>query len=130
MILSREQILAATQLPEETVAVPEWGGSVIVRGLTGAQRDHYESTLLIQRGTSREFNLRNARAKLVAMVCVDEAGKKLFTGADVEALGQLSAAALNRVWDAGRRLSGLGDEDVEELVKNSESDPSVASGSD
>lgn len=129
-LLSREQILAATALPEEEVNVPEWGGSVRVRGLTGAQRDHYESTLIQQKGDKRELNLRNARAKLVAMACVDQKGGKLFTSSDVEALGQLSASALNRIWEAARRLSGLGDEDVEQLVGNSDAGPSDDSGSD
>ena len=33
-ILTREQILAIDDLPEETISVSEWGGDIVVRGLT------------------------------------------------------------------------------------------------
>ena len=39
MILNREQILAANDVKTRIVDVPEWGGSVIVRGLTSLERD-------------------------------------------------------------------------------------------
>jgi hypothetical protein len=53
----------------------------------------------------------------------------LFTDEDVAALGQRSAAALERVFDAASRLSGLSAEDMEELAKNSESGQSGGSTS-
>ena len=34
-MLSREQILKAKDIKQETVDVPEWGGKVIVMGLNG-----------------------------------------------------------------------------------------------
>lgn len=36
-ILTAEQLLAANDLPEETLAIPEWGGEVVLRALTRAQ---------------------------------------------------------------------------------------------
>lgn len=38
--LTIEEILAAQDLQEETVDVPEWGGAVKVRSLTKAQQQH------------------------------------------------------------------------------------------
>jgi len=35
-ILTAEQLLAADDLPEETLPIPEWGGEVVLRGLTRA----------------------------------------------------------------------------------------------
>ena len=129
-LLTRDQILAADDLKCETLEVPEWGGEVIVRSLTGTERDAFEDSVVKQRGNSRELNLRNARARLVSLSLIDEAGNKLFTDKDVDLLGRKSAAALDRVFAAAQRLSGLTEQDIDELAKNSESGQSDSSTSD
>lgn len=129
-LLTRDQILAADDLKRETLEVPEWGGEVIVRSLTGTERDAFEDSVVKQRGNSRELNLRNARARLVSLSLIDEAGNKLFTDKDVDLLGRKSAAALDRVFAAAQRLSGLTENDIDELAKNSESGQSDSSTSD
>lgn len=113
-MLTREQILAADDRHYEVVEVPEWGGSVRVATMTGAQRDAFEASLL----SGGAPDLTNARAKLVAYCCVDDSGNPLFTAADVEALGRKSAAALNRVAEVARRLNLLGEEGVEAAKGN------------
>ncbi len=128
-LLTRDQILAAQDLQQEEVAVPEWGGHVLVRGLTGRQRDAYEATIISQRGTDVKMNLSNARAKLVARSIVDADGKLLFGDDDVTALSNKSAAALERVFSVAQRLSGMSKEDIEELTKNSLNGQNGASGS-
>ena len=45
-LLSRDEILAASDLTKELVEVPEWGGSVYVRAMTGTERDSYEESVL------------------------------------------------------------------------------------
>ena len=122
VILTRDAILQAEDLPRELVEVPEWGGAVYVRSLTGTERDAFEFSIVEQRGRSAKMNLRNIRAKLVALSIVDGEGNRLFTDTDVKALGQKSAAVLDRLFAVAQRLSGLRDEDVEELAKNLESD--------
>jgi hypothetical protein len=129
MLLTRDTILQANDLPRELVSVPEWGGEVYVRTLTGTERDSYEAQSVEKRGKSYEANLRNLRAKLCALAMCDEQGKRLFGEGDVEALGAKSSAALDRVFSVARRLSGLGAEDFEELAKNSESAREGASSS-
>lgn len=118
MILSKEQILQAVDLPRELVAVPEWGGEVWVRGLTGAERDAFEASIVGEERGKDRLNLRNVRAQLVAMSVVDEAGGRLFTDRDVAALGLKSAVALSRIVEVCQRLSGLSSTDMEELAKN------------
>jgi hypothetical protein len=70
------------------------------------------------------MNLKNIRAKLVALTVVDEEGNRIFSDSDASALGKKSAAALDRVFEVAQRLSGLRPEDVEELSKNFGSDQS------
>jgi len=117
-LLSRDAILAADDREYEVVPCPEWGGEVRLRSLTGAERDAYEQSLVQTRGKSREMNLRNARAKLVALCAVDENGKRLFTDADVNALGKKNAKPLDRLFDVARRLSGLSEDDVDRLTED------------
>ncbi len=121
-LLTRDAILQVQDLPTERVHVPEWGGDVLVRALTGAERDRFEQSIVEQRGKSTRMNLQNIRAKLVALTVVDEQGNRIFKDEDVKWLGNKSAAALDRIFEVAQRLSGLRDEDVEELAKNSESD--------
>lgn len=117
-LLGREQILAADDVATEEVAVPEWGGSVMVRGLTGRQRDEFEAALIERRGKKSVPNTDNIRAKLVARCVVDEAGHRTFTDADAGLLGDRSGAALDRVYEVAARLSGIGDDDLEELTED------------
>ncbi len=57
-------------------------------------------------------------ARLVAASIVDEDDKRVFSQSDVKALGEKSAAALDRVMAVAMRLSGLTEEDAEELEGN------------
>ena len=109
--LTRDAILGVDDRQFEDVAVPEWGGTVRVRGLQGNERDRWETTLLDKKNQIRE----NPRAKLVQLCIIDERGQLLFSKEDIAALGRKSAAALARVFEAAQRLSGLTDEDMEEL---------------
>src|SRR3954451_6133182 len=117
-MLTRDQILAVSAaLPREEVQVPEWGGPVLIRGMTGTDRDRFE--VVMAKG-----DRANYRAYLAVFSVVDEAGKRLFVEADVAALGRQDAKALDRVAAVAVRLSRFTGDDVEELAKNSESGPS------
>jgi hypothetical protein len=118
MILSRAAILAASDIKTETVNVPEWGGAVLVRGMSGTERDAYEQSILVVNSKGRKVDLVGARAKLVVRCIVDEAGHRLFEDGDAPALAAKSAAAIERVFDVASRLSGLSSTDVEDLAKN------------
>ena len=123
-LLGRDAIFAADDRVFEIVEVPEWGGSVRVKALTGTERDAYEETLLTGTGKHTKVTMANARAKLCARAIVDENGERLFSDKDVQRLGQKSAAALDRVYEVATRLAKISKEDIEDLKGNSDSDPS------
>jgi hypothetical protein len=126
-LLTRQQILEVEDIKTEDVEVPEWGGTVRVRGLSGTGRDAWETEMFGKDGKST--TLENARAKLVSRCLVDEEGQLIFTGADITALGKKSAVALDRVFTVCKRLNGIGKEDLDEIVGNSNSGPSEDSTS-
>lgn len=129
--LTREQILQADDLNERVaVDVPEWKGQVMVKMLTGKERDRLDELALTLKGKMRyESNLKNVRGRFVAACVCDANGAKLFGEHDIEALGKKSAAALDRVYEAAAKLNRFTKEDVEELVGNSEGDQSAEPGS-
>lgn len=123
--LGRDAILKASSLKTEEVRVPEWADpesgadTVLVRELRGRERDEWEASLAVQRGRRMVPDVANMRAKLVARTVVGADLEPLFTQQDVNALGELSAAALDRVFDVASRLSGLNEADLEDMAKNS-----------
>jgi hypothetical protein len=119
-LLTRDEILAKTKLRSELVNVPEWGGTIRVRELTGAERDKYEAALVrMQKGTgATDLTMDNARARLVALASIDDQGNPLFSEADVVKLGNLSASALSTVFDAAAKLSKITADDLDELSGN------------
>lgn len=117
--LTRDEILAADDIAEELVTVAQWkGGAVLIRGLTGAERDDFEASCIKGKGRKAEVTIQNLRAKLVALSAVDATGARLFTEQDVVALGKKSGAALARLYEVAARLSGISDDDLEELKGN------------
>lgn len=128
----RDRILARRgQSRLERVDVPGWadvlepGEAIYVKAMSGTERDKFEDSLaVIGDNGEREMNLHNFRAKLVARTVVDARGQRLFTPADVDALGQLAAADLQVVFNVAQRLAGMSKEDVKELSGKSEADPS------
>ncbi len=127
-LLNREAILAVNDLPTKDVPVPAWGGDVRVRSLTGAERDQFECDILAARRDGK-ISPGNVRARYVAMCVIGEDGENLFTMADIEALGRKSAAALDKVYQEILSFNALSEDDVDELVGNSETDPNGASTS-
>ncbi len=128
-LLTRQEILSIRDIRTETVFVPEWGGTVRIKAMTGKERDAWETALFQIDGKDVKMNKENLRAKLVALTVVDEAGQRLFTEADVEALGSKSASALDRIYQASQKLSGLTPDDIKEMEKNLETDHSDSTAS-
>lgn len=117
--LSREDILNVDDIETQEVEVPEWGGTVVVKAMSGAERDRFEAGLYNFSGNTRKANPENLRAKLVALTVVNpETLKPMFSVADIEMLGKKSVKALNRIFEVAQKLSGITDDDVDELAKN------------
>jgi hypothetical protein len=116
--LTRDAILEANDLPTKEVDVPEWGGSLYVRTMTGTERDAFEASLWVKDGEVRRQDLTNFRARLVATTATDEKGDRLFSDKDVVRLGMKSSLALSRVFDAAQKLNGIGEKEEGEAIKN------------
>lgn len=127
--LTRDAILAAEDITTEDVDVPEWGGFVTVKGLTGRERDQWEAGMWRNAGTKKaKMTLDDTRASLVQKTIVDEHGHLLFSLADIERLTQKSSAPLQRIFLVAQRLSGISDDDIEEITSDLKEGPSAGAG--
>jgi len=114
--LTRDLILQADDLKREVVPVPEWGadGEVLVRALTAADRVELSRSALNAAGEMQTAQTLDLMLTIPARCVIDEAGQRLFTDADLQALGQKSAVPLQRIMETALRLSAL---DIAEAKK-------------
>ena len=126
-LLNFEQIIAADDIKTVDVEVPEWGGSIRLRSLTGKERDQFEAdSVELDKKTGQPIPLppKNFRAKLIALCAIKEDGTKLFTSKmSVEALGNKASSVLTKLAHECQKLNGMAEEDVEEAVEDFDVDP-------
>ena len=119
--ISRDQARAGKDERTEYVDVFEWapGGRVRVRSLTATERDDFENALQGEKGKK---NMQDVRSKFVVKCCIDDDGNRLFADADLSWLKQKSAAVIDRIFNVGSRLSGMGKTDVEAVAQDLKSE--------
>lgn len=121
MPLSRDAFLGARpELRREEIPVPELGGSVYVRVMTGTERDAYEISI-------SKARIPNYRALLTCYTACDGEGNRLFSEADLPLLGSFPSTVLDPIAARAVQLNHFSSAAIEDLRKNSESSPSGAS---
>jgi hypothetical protein len=131
---SREDLLAAAgeRPPIEKLLLPAPVGKWIwIQGLTGKQRDKWEESLVKGRGKKRRVDTSNVRAKLAVLCIVDghETRQRVYTDEDAPRIGNLPATILAPIYEVCQRLSGVSDEDADELEQGSAEEDGSASPS-
>lgn len=116
MNLDRATILSAKDIRREPLDVPEWGGTLYVRVMTGSERDEFERIVL--NGKTAGPGMSNLRARMAAITICDESGQRMFVDADMIELGKKSATALDRVFAKAQEINRIGAEEVESAEKN------------
>lgn len=110
-VLSKGAILAADDVKLKTVEVPEWGGSVCIRVISGADRDKFEQSY-----SDKDMGMFRVRF-LAASIC-DENGARLFSDDEIEELGRKSSVVINRLFGIAFSHNAFTAEAVEELGKD------------
>lgn len=131
MLLNADQILKAEDIEVEEVDVPEWGGTVCVKALTGQEKEKWESSVRkLDRKTGNWLpDNTHAAAKLVVIALVNEHGERLFSDSDAGKLARKSARAIERLFKKVQDMSGLDEDAVEAAVENFDETPSSDSTS-
>lgn len=110
----REMILAANDLPVTPVEVSEWGATVYVKSLSGAER------LTLEKDISHDAKTDGpALARVVCATLCDEAGHLLFRYPDdIAVINGKSVKALTKVFNAAIKANAMSKDDVDGLQKN------------
>jgi len=127
-VLNKEAIIKAKDIKTIAINVPEWGGEVYIKVMSGKKRDEWESFVVSKKDASGKIDLMGMRAKLLVCCLCDEQGNELFTDADIEILENKNADVLQRLFDAAARLNGLNSTSVEEIKADFTKSQSCASG--
>lgn len=114
----RDRILAAKDLPSKKIHVDLWHEDVWVRSLTGAERDEFEASCVAGNGPDRARNVKNLRARFVALCLVDGEGQRIFAFEDAAALGNKNGDVLSMLFAEAQNLNGLTEADVQLLAGN------------
>ncbi len=133
-VLSADEFLGVDDGDAEWVDLSRWAGDgrgVWIRSMTAEERDTYEQGLIKQsqgrraRGGSAEVDLRNARAKLVARCAVsaEHEGVRIFTDGDAVKIGNKNAPMIDALYDVASRVSGIRQEDLDEVLEDFEDGP-------
>lgn len=113
MTLNKNAILAANDMPLQKVSVPEWGGEVYLRPMSGTARAEFELRLVGAKKQSGEYIGPGMRGFILVNTLCDADGGLLFTAADIDAIESKNATVLARLVDDAMRISGLGGDDDE-----------------
>ena len=102
----REKILAAEDIQSEMVEVPEWGCTIEVRGMNGADRSR-----ILETAASSEDGKIGIGSMYVETVIASaydpDTGERIFSQADRDVLMSKSASAIDRIATVGMRLSAM-----------------------
>lgn len=109
MALTKDQILSCQDIKIEEVHVPEWGGSVHIRVLSGTDREAWETAVL-------EKKLKGyIRTNLLVRAICDATGNPIFTDADVEVLGRKNSKVIDQLFERIQNLNKVTKQDIDAL---------------
>lgn len=115
MALDSKSIIAANDARLEKVHVPEWGGDVYLRVISGTDRDRFEEAYADQK-------MKAFRIRFLLLTICDEDGERLFNDEQADALGKKSSVVINRLFEAAWKLNAFTQEAIDELGESSAAD--------
>ena len=111
--LTAESILSADDFVYADVDCPEWGGTVRVRSLSGAQRVTIKKAI--------DNGAQDVDEMVCVMAAVDADGKRIFERKHIDALSRKNTAPVTRCAVRVLEISGMRDpkKSIEDAEKNS-----------
>jgi hypothetical protein len=116
--IGRDSFLSQKPTRTREVDIPEWGGIVRVKALSGAERDAIEQKQFDQGRRSTRVTVAGFRARLVVFGVIDEEGNRIFNESDLPAINEMDGSVIDRIATAVSELSGYTPAEVERLEGN------------
>lgn len=115
----REAILALNDLDTTEVYIAAWDTWVRVKAMSAGQQAKLAALTVTSSKGELDVDvsqLAGVMAQVAAWCLVDDNGARLFSDRDVEALNGKAGSALQTIFDAAMRVSGMGDADATETI--------------
>ena len=100
-MLTKDQILSITDKAIREVEVPEWDGTVFIRGATMEDIDYYQRL--------EDKNDDKALQKMIVRIVCDADGNPLFTEKDIPKMQKKSLQAFKRIVKEFKAFNSLED---------------------
>lgn len=116
--LTRNQIIALDDLKPFDVEVPEWGGTIRLRGLSGTERQFVEDWYANHpeaNGSRKSFELAT---HVIIKVAMDESGARLFQDDDFKTLMTKSGGVADALFSKILKASAMSTKEREEQEGN------------
>src|SRR5437868_7602200 len=104
MSLTLSEIIAAKDSQIEKVPVPEWGGDVFVRVLTGPEREEYDTLMLSKIDGNKWKDNKGLKQLLLKYALCDEKGTRMVQDSDVAKLFGKSSTVLQRLFEKAQQI--------------------------
>lgn len=120
-MLTRDDLLALDAnktAPPTRLHVAAWGGDVFLLDPTAQTFDEWAMFCEENKGKPAPW-----RAKVASLLLCDEAGKPLFSAADVPTLAGWKPDGLLEVWKVGIKLLSVDDQEIEAAAEKSAASP-------
>jgi len=133
---ARDRILNSQDLERAELDIPEWGGQVFYRELTGIERDELTDLYIEAQvtdpatGTVKQLLPKHYKAKICIMGVIDEDGSNVFTKEHLERVAAKSARCIDTVSSAITKISGMAGVTIEGAQEDFIDDRSEDGGSE
>lgn len=127
-VLNRESLLAASaDVPSQTVPVPEWGGAVIVRGMSAKELLAFQKTLEKPGGKAGEIDIdqESLAVKILIYCLFDADGNRLLDAGDEAVVQGMRGDVFQKLTRVAMQLNGYVSD-----AGNSSATPAAGSSSD
>lgn len=113
MLLSKDQILACSDLRSEVVSMPEWGGEIKIKAMSVEDQIEFEKL------NKKCKDASEIVCNTLLFCCVNENGDRLFDEADIKLLQKKSFRSVEKLFRACLALNSLDPGALEKEAKNS-----------
>lgn len=128
-ILTAELVSKAQDIKEQELEIEDWGGTIIVRGLSSIDHERLTSSCTEGPIGERQFNMVGYQAKVAILSSYDgfakDGGKRIFGKEHLAMLMEKASGPVAAVATLAHELSGIGKDAVKKAQENLKKTPSA-----
>jgi hypothetical protein len=131
VIGTADEFLSNDTMPTDHVFLPVQRKRMKIRGIRSRERAELEKRLEEVRGSgkkqTKETNLKLFREWLIVYGAIRPDGSQMFGTEHIGRLQNMASGDINAIAEGVMKLSGIGEQEVDDMVGNSDASPSGSS---